>query len=126
MGMSAIRILVVDDEEMVRLNLVAFLEDEGFEVTAAVDGEEALKMLEAGSADVGIVDMRLPGIDGNRVILRAHKIRPNMKFLVHTGSTSYTVPSDIRNLGICEEHVFLKPIEDMKVMTRAIYQLLAE
>ena len=86
---QAIKVLIVDDEETLRTCLVAFLEDEGLDVTCATDGEEALKVHAHSQVDVGVIDPRLPGIDGNGVILEAHKICPDMKFLVYTGSVTY-------------------------------------
>lgn len=58
------RILVVDDEENHRRTLAIGLRLEGFEVLEAEDGESALELLERESADVAIVDLMMPGING--------------------------------------------------------------
>ena len=58
------RILVVDDEREIRRCLELSLEDKGYTVLAAESGEKALDLLKQGSADVAIVDLLLPGIDG--------------------------------------------------------------
>ena len=79
------RILVVDDEESIRRNLCIYLEDEEFEVSAAESGEEALEMLTHSSFEAAIVDIRLPGMDGNTFIERAHKLDMELGFLVFTG-----------------------------------------
>ncbi|MCK4658929.1 MAG: response regulator [Phycisphaerae bacterium] len=120
------KVLIVDDESVVRLNLAAFLEDEGFEVTVIANGEDALKMLAETPIDVAVIDLRLPGIDGNGVILRAVEIQPRVKFLIHTGSVNYQLPAALRRLGIEDEHVFQKPIEDMAVIVEAVRHLMGE
>lgn len=58
------RILVVDDEREIRRCLELSLEEKGYTVLAAESGEKALDLLKLGSADVAIVDLLLPGIDG--------------------------------------------------------------
>ena len=64
------KILVVDDEEDI-LELVRYnLAREGFSVTCATSGEEALKLATADAADLIILDLMLPGIDGLEVARR--------------------------------------------------------
>lgn len=68
--MSKAQILVVDDEEDI-VELVRFnLAKEGYEVTCALSGEDALKQLRTGPADLVILDLMLPGIDGLEVARR--------------------------------------------------------
>ena len=89
MDISNIKVFVVDDEIVVCSNVAAFLEDEGFTVFSATSGEEALDFLLKQKIDVAIIDIRLPGIDGDMLIFKAHEIQPVLKFLIHTGSTNY-------------------------------------
>ena len=126
MNMSEIKILVVDDENVVCSNVIAFLEDEGFTVFSATSGEEALNLLHTRDVDVGIIDMRLPGIDGNTFIMRAHEMKPIMKFLIHTGSTNYSLPTSLVDLGISPNQVFRKPLLDMGMLVSAIHRLIEE
>ncbi|MDZ7833202.1 MAG: response regulator [Desulfobacterales bacterium] len=123
MGHSEIKILVVDDEEVVNANLQAFLEDEGFTVYTAASGEAALQLLDRQAVDVGIIDMRLPGMDGNTLILNAHQKQPLMKFLIHTGSTNYALPQALLDIGLTKAQVFRKPLSDLSVLTPMINQL---
>ncbi len=58
------RILVVDDEREIRRCLELSLEEKGYTVLAAESGEKALELLQQSPADVAIVDLLLPGIDG--------------------------------------------------------------
>jgi len=122
--MSSIRILLVDDEEIVRITLEAYLEDEGFTVISANSGEEALERLADQRVDIGIIDMRLPGIDGNTLISRLNKLRPEMKFIIHTGSMGYSLPESLVGMGISDELVFKKPIKSMSKFTNMIKSLM--
>jgi len=124
MAGSEICILIVDDEDRLRRGLVTFLEDEGFEVLSVASGEEGIQALRERCVDVGIIDLRLPGIDGNEVIERAHELRPEMKVLIHTGSANYRLPQRLIALGVEPWQVFQKPLEDMNVLVEAIRRLL--
>jgi DNA-binding response OmpR family regulator len=118
-------ILIVDDEPGILANLEAFFEDEGFAVITAATGEAAVAILQNQSVDVAIVDMRLPGIDGNEVIRLALAAELKTKFIIHTGSNEYRVPADFLSFGISRENVFLKPVKDMGVLSQAVCDLIS-
>ncbi|MCZ7665355.1 MAG: response regulator transcription factor [Thermoleophilia bacterium] len=65
-----IRILVVDDDENVRRLVAAYLEREGYEVLVAADGHAAVREAEAGSPDLVVLDLMLPGMSGLQVAKR--------------------------------------------------------
>ena len=66
------RVLVVDDEDLVREMLVASLEEAGFVVLAAGNGAEALALLEAGEpVDALVSDLSMPGMGGLALIREA-------------------------------------------------------
>lgn len=113
-------ILIIDDETCLLKSLVAFFEDEGFTVRWAVSGEDGLEILKFELMDAVIVDMRLPGIDGNETVVKAHALQPSLQFLIHTGSTDYQLPPPLRELGIMPEAVFLKPLTDLSILTQAV------
>ncbi|MCK5222772.1 MAG: response regulator [Candidatus Aminicenantes bacterium] len=121
--MSTVKILLVDDEEIVRITLEAYLEDEGYTVITANSGEEALERIVDQNMDVGIIDMRLPGIDGNVLISKLNKLQPEMKFIIHTGSMGYSLPESLTALGISDELVFKKPIKSISEFTGMIRKL---
>ncbi|MFP4392370.1 MAG: sigma-54-dependent transcriptional regulator [Desulfohalobiaceae bacterium] len=66
-------ILVVDDEEDIRISLAGILEDEGFFVQSCSDGEEALQILEREEPDLLYLDIWLPGKDGMKILERVRK-----------------------------------------------------
>lgn len=105
-------VLVLDDHASLRRNLKALLEDEGFAVMEAGSGEEALLIVRATAVDAVIVDIRLPGMNGNAFIETAHAIRPSLHFVIHTGTVDYVVPDELRRIGLTEDSVFYKPVSD--------------
>ena len=64
------KILVVDDEENIRLLFKEELEDEGFQVDLARNGEEALKKVSLFKADLITLDIKMPGMDGIETLKR--------------------------------------------------------
>ncbi len=72
------RILVVDDEERIRRLLRMYLEKEGYDIDEAEDGETAYKLAMEHDYALLVLDLMLPGMDGNEVCvkLREHKSTP--------------------------------------------------
>jgi len=64
---ESFRILLADDDATVRLLMQAALEKAGFDVTVACDGVEAVRLFEAGPADMVMLDVEMPGMDGYAV-----------------------------------------------------------
>ena len=117
-------ILIVDDETMIRENLKAYLEDEGWRVAAFEAVAPALAWLRMGGVcRVCIMDMRLPDMDGNSAIRILHQLYPDMKFLIHTGSSSYSLPEDLRAMGLDDRRVYHKPLSDMEPLAAAAGRL---
>jgi DNA-binding response OmpR family regulator len=72
------RILVIDDEELIRTFLKDLLEEEGYEVIIAGDGEEGLALFETNSIDLVITDIIMPVKDGLDTILELKKKAPEL------------------------------------------------
>lgn len=77
------RILVVDDEAMIRKSVAMVFEREGMQVTTAADGQEALDLLEQNSFDLIILDVMMTPVDGFYVVdnIRKHHILTPVLFL---------------------------------------------
>ncbi len=119
-------ILIVDDEPALLFSLSAFFEDENFKVFRADSGESALELLTKNSIDIAILDMRLPVMSGNEVIEEACRRNTQSRFLIHTGSLEYTLPISLRQHGITEEHVIIKPVYDLTTLLNTVNSLLQE
>ncbi|MEK7669750.1 MAG: response regulator, partial [Bacteroidota bacterium] len=62
------KILVVDDEDALRTVLSAELEGEGYQVTTAADGQEAINVLTTSGFDLILLDIKMPNVDGFEVL----------------------------------------------------------
>lgn len=82
---TKLRILVAEDEEAVREFVVRALQSQGYEVTAVVDGSEALRELRKDEFDVLVSDIVMPEIDGISLALMAGKESPDMPIVLMTG-----------------------------------------
>ncbi|HPS65360.1 MAG TPA: response regulator, partial [Ignavibacteria bacterium] len=68
------KILVVDDEKIVRESLFNWFEDEGYDVDTAFDAEDALKKFDEGKYDLMLLDMKMPGMSGLDLLLKIKEI----------------------------------------------------
>jgi DNA-binding NtrC family response regulator len=82
---TPVHLLLVDDEAPLRTVVAERLADEGFLVTQAESGERAIQLLSDFAFDVVISDLRLPGVDGQRVIESALERYPGIIAIVVTG-----------------------------------------
>jgi DNA-binding NtrC family response regulator len=82
------RILIVDDERVVRDSLHRMFEDEGFTCRAFANGREALEGLGPGDYDIALLDIRMPGMDGMELHARLHEADPALTILIMTGFAS--------------------------------------
>jgi signal transduction histidine kinase/CheY-like chemotaxis protein len=85
-GKTRVRLLLVDDDAIVRATMADQMADEGYAVLTAADGAEALLLLDAGEAvDLMITDYSMPGIDGLALIKEAQQRRPALAAILLTG-----------------------------------------
>ena len=119
-----VRLLVVDDEFSVCLSLSEFLTDLGFEVSMALSAEDAIKQLKNDAPALMIVDIRLPGMDGTKLIQNANNLHPQIKYLIHTGSVAFSIPEYLKKIGLSAENVLIKPVKDLKIFETKIREIL--
>ncbi len=93
------RILVVEDEDVVRNLLLATLEDEQFRAEGVASGEEALKRLDAEIFDLVLLDLNLPGIQGMEVLSTAPAMQTDAQFVVMTAFGSVDTAVEAMKLG---------------------------
>jgi signal transduction histidine kinase len=82
---GAVRILLIDDEEIVLDSCIAILHGEGYELTTASDGTRGLALLQEIRPDIVVVDLKMPGLSGFDVLERIREADPTMVTLVMTG-----------------------------------------
>ena len=93
------RILIVDDQEIMRDPLVATLAAEKHEVAGVGDGAVALSRLEAERFDLMITDLRMPRMDGIVLLEEARKLRPDMPVVLMTAHASVPTAVDAMKKG---------------------------
>jgi UDP-3-O-acyl N-acetylglucosamine deacetylase len=79
------KVLIVDDEERVLKSIAGVLEDEGFRVTTARSGEEAIGIFQQEGPDVTLLDIWMPGMDGIEVLKRLKWIAPDCQVIMISG-----------------------------------------
>ncbi|WP_372682544.1 response regulator [Desulfosarcina sp.] len=110
MGRQAFRILVVDDEAIIRQSLEAWLGDEeGYGVEMAASGPEALEKLAAESFHLMLLDIKMPGMDGVTVLEKAMIIRPALQTLMMTAYATVETAVDAMKFGAMD--YLIKPFE---------------
>ncbi|MBW1827456.1 MAG: response regulator [Deltaproteobacteria bacterium] len=80
-----LKILVVDDEKVIREGCREVLALEGFEVVLAENGEQGLKMIEEAHFDVILLDLMMPGLSGFDVLSHVKALHPDTSIIVITG-----------------------------------------
>jgi CheY-like chemotaxis protein len=120
------RVLVIDDEPSIRDSLTEFLEDFDFQITSAASAEEALDILSIQPQDAVVADLRLPGMSGDTMIPLAHRLQPDLFFLIHTGSADYQLSAELIRLGMKPDDVLLKPLSDMMIMINKLEKMLTK
>jgi DNA-binding NtrC family response regulator len=99
MASGNIRILVVDDEPVVRDSLSSWFEDEGYEVGSAESAKEALKRFQDGVWDVALLDIKMPGMDGLELQKKIHEIDSNVTIIIMTAYASVQTAVDALKAG---------------------------
>ena len=116
------RVLLVEDEFLVRLTLSEALADEGLDVVEAVSGDEALPLLEADDQIILLLtDIQLPGkLNGLNLARLARRLRPDLPVIYMTGR-----PDTMAGLTVSERDAFIaKPYVPSEV-TAAVRRLTA-
>lgn len=86
--MEKVKILVVDDEKIVRESLNSWLSEAGYKVYTAEGAEEALRIIEREKLNIVISDLKMPDVDGIELMRRAKKINPFVTFIFITAYAS--------------------------------------
>src|SRR5512142_1268947 len=114
------RILVVDDEEIVRESLGGWLEKDGYFVATAPEGTTALQRLDAEPWSVLIVDLKMPGIDGMQGLAQAKKKAPDLAVVMMTAFA--TVDTAVAAMKLGAYDYLVKPFdpEELSLMMQKI------
>ncbi len=115
------QILVVDDDQAHRLMLVTLLEEWGYHIHEALNGMEALEFIRHSPADLVLMDMRMPRMDGIEAAREIHRYNPAVPIVIMTAYSS--IPSAVEALKSGAFDYLTKPLdfEELRlVMERAL------
>ena len=108
------RVLVVDDEANARHALRTILDEEGYAVDEAADGQEALELLRERGADVVLADIRMPRLDGIELVRRARAEGSPALFVMMTAFA--TIDTAVEAMKAGAENFLVKPLEPNSVL----------
>jgi len=110
------RVLIVDDEDTLRLTIKTRLASGGFETDAAVDGEEALEKLKQSRFDVVLLDINMPRMDGITALGIISDLHPHTDVIMLTGFADFTTAIECLKKGA--KDYLVKPIDTTELITR--------
>jgi DNA-binding response OmpR family regulator len=93
-------VLIVDDEEPIRITMRDLLQRRGYDVTIAENGEAALALIHQRPFDLLLLDLKMPGLSGVDVAQRAREIQPDVAIIILTGHGSLESALDSMHLGV--------------------------
>jgi putative two-component system response regulator len=120
---AAARILVVDDEDTIRLVLAKFLRTRGFEVDTAESGDAALETLARARFDLMLCDVRMPGLSGVEIVPRALEANPDLGIVMLSAVNDAPTATEAMAYGVLD--YLIKPVELQvlhEAVTRALYK----
>ncbi len=121
--MDSTKILIVDDELIMRESLAGWLERDGHEVKKAASGEDALAIFDKEDISLVISDQRMPEMEGTELLSKINEIKPICKKILLTGYADINAAIDAINVGSVDRY-FSKPWDDEELV-KAVNDLLA-
>jgi DNA-binding response OmpR family regulator len=116
------RILVVDDEEVIRTVLSRFLKSKGYDVVTAANGTEALDRVKKERPHLMLLDIRMPEMDGFEVLERVHQIDREIAVMMITANSDLEQARKTMEMGACD--YIIKPFHldylETTVMTKLL------
>ncbi|UGX03190.1 two-component system response regulator RssB [Pseudomonas aeruginosa] len=115
-------LLIIDDDEVVRESLAAYLEDSNFKVLQALNGLQGLQIFESEQPDLVICDLRMPQIDGLALIRRIRQTASETPIIVLSGAGVMSDAVEALRLGAAD--YLIKPLEDLAVLEHSVRRAL--
>jgi len=115
------RVLVVDDEEDIRLLYQEELQEAGYQVAVAADGHEALRMVQQNRPDLMTIDIKMPGMDGIELLRRVREIHRDLPIIICTAYGEYKY-----DFGTWAGDAYLTKSADLTELKGKIRELLGD
>ena len=118
MNYACRKLLVIDDDTIVRQSTVAYLEDSGFDVLSAADGPTGLDLFRTESPDLILTDLRMPIMDGLQVLQAVFDVTSDIPVIVISGAG--VIGDVVEALRLGASDYLIKPVADMEVLVHSI------
>lgn len=105
------KILIVDDEKVVRDIFKRFLTYQGFSVCEAQDGTEALEKINSDNFDLIIMDLRMPKVNGHDILEAMKANKKEVPTIVLTGSVDGSDLDGLKKFGYTDKDILCKPVD---------------
>lgn len=115
------RILVIDDDEGIRRVLSTVLEDAGHLVDTAKDGEDAIQRAATTTYDLALIDIRLPDMDGTKLLTKMKDSNPRTAKIIVTGYP--TLQNAVQALKKGADGYITKPVDMERLLETISYHL---
>ena len=109
------KVLIVDDQNGIRILLMEVFSSEGYKTYQAANGKLALEIVRGESPDLVLLDMKIPGMDGLEILRHIKDANPDIKVIMMTAYGELDMIKQARDLGALMH--FTKPfdIDEMRV-----------
>jgi serine phosphatase RsbU (regulator of sigma subunit) len=122
MHKTSATLLIIDDDDVVRASLAAYLEDSGFNVLQASNGAQGLEVYQRDHPDLVICDLRMPQVDGLELIRRINVIDAQTPVIVVSGAGVMSDAVEALRLGAAD--YLIKPLQDLAVLEHSVRRAL--
>ncbi len=116
------KVLVIDDEPLVRESIAIYLEDSGYQVFEAASGQQGIELFCEFNPDVILCDLRMPGMDGLEVLQKLSELSPDTPIIIVSGAGQIHDVVEALRLGALD--YLVKPVTDMAVLENAVVNAL--
>jgi len=123
---EALSVLIIDDDESIRISLKFHFDDCGFKTFSVETAEEAMDLMNTELINSVIVDLRLPGIDGIEFIRQASKKWPDARYVIYTGSPIASIPDDVLSISSVSSKLFFKPIGNLFELSDEVIRIIGK
>ncbi|MCQ4262162.1 fused response regulator/phosphatase [Stutzerimonas stutzeri] len=115
-------LLIIDDDDVVRASLAAYLDDSGFRVLQAGNGPQGMELFESEQPDLVICDLRMPQMDGLELIRLISERQLDLPVIVVSGAGVMSDAVEALRLGAAD--YLIKPLEDLAMLEHSVHRAL--
>ena len=117
------KILIIDDEKLVRESIAIYLEDSGYMVIEAEEGKQGIERFCEFNPDLVLCDLRMPQLDGLEVLKKLGEISPDTPIIIVSGAGQ--IHDVVEALRLGAHDYLVKPVSDLAVLENAVVNALS-